>query len=66
MSKEVIIGVRITEAGELSLFGVDEVNAALKSGMQVAALEADGALVRKPAGGDQYILSGFTIKVIMK
>jgi len=53
----------------LSLFGVDEVNAALKSGMQVLALEPDGALVRKPAtGGEdpQYILSGFAIRVIMK
>ncbi len=44
MSTQVVVGVRITKEAGLSFFGVDEVNAALKAGKRVTALESEGAL----------------------
>jgi hypothetical protein len=65
----VVVGVRITKEAGLSFFGIDEVNAALKAGKKVTALEPEGALFQQITGGGkgvQHTLSGFAIKVIVE
>ena len=69
MRTTVIVGVKVTEDVGLSFFGVDEVNAALKAGKRVTALEPDGAFVQNLADGEgkaRYTLSGFAIKVVVE
>ena len=69
MAITVVVGVRVTEAEGLSFFGVGEVNAALKAGKRVTALEPDGALFQEIKGDKESILhtlSGFTMKVVME
>lgn len=69
MNTTVVVGLRVTKEAGLSFFGVDEVNAALKAGKRVTALEPEGALFQQIAGGGegvQHTLSGFAIKVIVE
>ena len=69
MVSTLVVGIRMTKEAGLSYFGVDEVNAALKEGKQVTAVEPGDALFQK-VGEDQdnvrLTLSGFTIKVIVE
>lgn len=68
MSTTVVVGVRVTKEAGLSFFGIDEVNAALKAGKRVTALEPEGALFQQIAAGEENVrhaLSGFTMKVII-
>jgi hypothetical protein len=69
MSTTVVVGVRITKEVGLSFFGVDEVNAALKAGRRVIALEPSSALVQQIADGEESVrhaFSGFTLKVVIE
>lgn len=69
MNTTLIVGIRIMKEAGLSFFGVDEVNAALKEGKQVTALEPGNALFQKEAEDGEDVrltLSGFTIKVIVE
>ena len=66
MNTTVVVGVRVTKEAGLSFFGIDEVNAALRAGKKVTAIEPDGALFQQITHSDQNVchtLSGFTIKV---
>lgn len=68
-STTLVVGVRIGREAGLSFFGVDEVNAALKEGKRVTALEPGGALFQRVPEDDENVrltLSGFTIKVIVE
>jgi hypothetical protein len=68
MNTTLVIGVRITTESGLSFFGVDEVNAALREGKQVTAIEQGDALFQKVGedhGNVRLTLSGFTIKVVV-
>jgi hypothetical protein len=69
MNTTVVVGVRVTKEAGLSFFGADEVNAALKAGKRVTALEPDGALFQETKDDKESIfhtLSGFTMKVVME
>lgn len=69
MNATVVVGVRVTEEAGLSYFGIDAVNAALKMGMKVMAIEPEGALFQQITDSDQNVghtLSGFAVKVILK
>ncbi len=69
MITPVVVGVRITKESGLSFFGLDEVNAALKLGKRVTALEPDGALFQQiidEKDNVRHTLSGFTMKVIIE
>ena len=69
MRTTVVVGVRVTEAEGLSFIGIDEINAALRAGKKVTALEPEGALFQQitgSGGGVQHALSGFAIKVIVE
>jgi hypothetical protein len=69
MKSILIVGIRITAETGISFFGLDEVNATLKEGKQVTAVEPGNALMQK-VGADQndvrLTLSGFTINVIVE
>lgn len=69
MNTPVVVGMRITKEAGLTFFGVDEVNAALKAGKRVTALEPEGALFQQIVDGEvnvRHALSGFTMKVIIE
>jgi hypothetical protein len=69
MITTVVVGVRITKETGLSFFGVDEVNAVLKEGKQVTALEPGDALFEKVGedeGKVRLTLSGFTVKIVVE
>jgi len=69
MVSTLVVGIRMTKEAGLSFFGLDEVNAALKEGKQVAALEPGDALFQKVAEDGEHVrltLSGFTIKVVVE
>lgn len=69
MTTALVVGVRVTKESGLSFFGIDEVNAALKEGKQVTALEPGDALFQKVGedeGKARLTLSGFTIKVVVE
>jgi len=69
MNMTVVVGLRVTKEAGLSFFGVDEVNAALKAGKRVIALEPTGALFQKIVDGEdnvRHTLSGFTMNVVIE
>lgn len=69
MKTTVVVGVRVTEEAGLSFFGIDEVNAAVRAGKKVTAIEPEGALFQQITDRDKNVchtLSGFTIKVIVE
>ncbi len=69
MNTTLTVGIKITKEAGVSFFGVDEVNAALREGKQVTALEPGNALFLKGAEDGEHVrltLSGFTIKVIVE
>ena len=69
MSHPMVVGVRITKETGLAFFGVDEVNAALREGKKVTAIEPGDAIFQKVAEDQENVrltLSGFTIKVVVE
>ena len=69
MNTTVFVGVRVTKEAGLSFFGIDEVNAALKAGKMVTAIEPEGALFQQITDSDQKVchtLTGFMIKVVIE
>jgi hypothetical protein len=69
MNTTVVVGVRVTKEAGLSFFGIDEVNAALRAGKKVTAIEPMGALFQQVTGSDQNVchtLSGFAVKVVVE
>ena len=66
MNTTVVVGVN-KRAG-LSFFGIDEVNAALRAGKKVTAIEPED-LFQQITDSDKNVchtLSGFTIKVVIE
>jgi hypothetical protein len=64
-----VVGVRVSKESGLSFIGIDEINAALKAGKKVTAVEPEGALFQQITDGDNNVchaLSGFTIKVFVE
>jgi hypothetical protein len=69
MIATVVVGVRVTKEAGLSFFGIDEVNAALRAGKKVTAIEPEGALFQQITDSDQNVchtLSGFAVKVVVE
>jgi hypothetical protein len=69
MNTTVVVGVRVTKEAGLSFFGIDEVNAALRDGKKVSAIEPEGALFQQIKDRDNNVchtLSGFTIRVVIE
>ena len=69
MNITLVVGVRVTQNVGVSFFGIDDVNAMLREGKKITAVEPGDALFQK-IGEDQsnvrLTLSGFTIKVILE
>lgn len=69
MVSTLVVGIRMTKERGLSYFGVDEVNAELREGKKVTAVESGDALFLKVAEYQENVrltLSGFTIKVVVE
>lgn len=64
--REIEVGIRIDMHEGLCFFGIEEINALLRQGGRVVAIEPGGAIMRKLGEDEENVrltLSGFSLKV---
>ncbi len=63
------VGLRMSGAGKLEFFGIDEVNQKIADGFQVEAIEKGRALMKKSGETEETVklrFEGFSIAVLLK
>jgi hypothetical protein len=67
--REIKVGLKNSATTGISFFGLDEVNAAIKSGNKVVSIKEGSAIMMKAELDEEnvrLILTGFSISVIVK
>jgi hypothetical protein len=67
--KKIVVGLRISSAGELSYFGLDDVNNCIEKGQRIISIQEGNALMQKIGDRDGNVklkISGFSLTVLVE